>query len=241
MNKKTFYSAFVATIPVMLGYLAIGIAFGLMLESIGYNFLWAGFMSTIIYAGSMQYIAVDLLNRGAPLYEVAVMTLIVQSRHIVYGLSLLNKFNGMGLRKKYMIFSLTDETYALLSSTNVPLGVDKNSYYFTIAFLNQIYWITGGIIGSLAGSLITFDITGIDFAMTALFIVIALEQWLTSPTHIPALMGFAAATISLLIFKADNMLIPSMIIIITLLLIFNEKIDTRFEGAAKGDKIENPV
>ena len=200
MNAKTVRAAFPATVPVLMGYLAIGIAFGLMLQSIGYNVLWAFLMSLVIYAGSGQYLGVSLLAVGAPLPTVALMTLIVNFRHLVYGLSLLEKFRGMGARKLYMIFSLTDETYALLSSARPPLGVDEHDYYFCIALLDHSYWILGSVIGAAAGQLLGFDTTGVDFAMTALFIVIAVNQWRAYPRHLPALLGGAVTLVCLLIF-----------------------------------------
>ena len=150
MYRRAFRAAFPATVPVLMGYLAIGMAFGLMLEAIGYNFIWAFFMSVTIYAGSGQYLGVELLGTAAALGSVALLTFIINFRHLVYGLSMLEKFKGMGLRKLYMIFSLTDETYALLSSARVPERVDPHAYYFAIAVLDHCYWIAGSVIGSVA-------------------------------------------------------------------------------------------
>ena len=195
MYRRAFRAAFPATVPVLMGYLSIGIAFGLMLEAIGYNVIWAFFMS---------------LSTGAALGSVAVLTLILNFRHLVYGLSMLEKFRGMGLRKLYMIFSLTDETYALLSSARVPERVDPHAYYFAIAVLDHGYWILGSVIGSVAGALISFDTTGIDFAMTALFIVIAVDQWKTYRSHLPALLGCGITVLSLVILRPDAMLIPAL-------------------------------
>ena len=177
MDRKALSAAFPVTVPVLMGYLAIGIAFGLMLQEIGYNFIWAFFMSLTIYAGSGQYLGVTLLGAAASLGTVAVMTLLINFRHLVYGLSMLEKFRGMGPRKLYMIFSLTDETYALLSSARAPVGVDPRNFYFAIALLDQSYWILGSVIGAVAGALIPFSTEGVDFAMTALFVVIAVDQW----------------------------------------------------------------
>ena len=141
--KRTFAAAFPVTAPVLMGYLAIGMAFGLMLQSIGYNVLWAFFMSLVIYAGSGQYLGVSLLATGASLPQVAFLTLMVNFRHLVYGLSLIEKLRGMGLRKLYVIFALTDETYALLSSAKPPQGVREHDFYFAVALLDHIYWIGG--------------------------------------------------------------------------------------------------
>ena len=155
MDRKALSAAFPVTVPVLMGYLAIGIAFGLMLQEIGYNFIWAFFMSLTIYAGSGQYLGVTLLGAAASLGTVAVMTLLINFRHLVYGLSMLEKFRGMGPRKLYMIFSLTDETYALLSSARAPVGVDPRNFYFAIALLDQSYWILGSVIGAVAGALMS--------------------------------------------------------------------------------------
>ena len=225
MNRRAFAAAFPATVPVLMGYLSIGIAFGLMLEAIGYNFIWAFFMSLTIYAGSGQYMGVELLATGAALVNVAVLTLILNFRHLVYGLSLLEKFRGMGVRKLYMIFSLTDETYALLSSARVPERVDPHDYYFAVAVLDHCYWILGSVIGSVAGALIQFDTTGIDFAMTALFLVIAVDQWSTYRSHLPALLGAGITVTSLVVMGAANMLIPALCVIIAALLALRVKLD----------------
>ena len=166
MDRKALSAAFPVTVPVLMGYLAIGIAFGLMLQEIGYNFIWAFFMSLTIYAGSGQYLGVTLLGAAASLGTVAVMTLLINFRHLVYGLSMLEKFRGMGPRKLYMIFSLTDETYALLSSARAPVGVDPRNFYFAIALLDQSYWILGSVIGAVAGALIPFSTEGVQCIQT---------------------------------------------------------------------------
>jgi len=225
VSRRAFAAAFPATVPVLMGYLSIGIAFGLMLEAVGYNVIWAFFMSLTIYAGSGQYMGVELLATGAALVNVAALTLILNFRHLVYGLSLLEKFRGMGVRKLYMIFSLTDETYALLSSARVPERVDPHDYYFAVAVLDHSYWILGSVIGSVAGALIQFDTTGIDFAMTALFLVIAVDQWNTYRSHLPALLGAGITVVSLVVMGAANMLIPALCVIIAALLALRVKLD----------------
>ena len=225
MNRKTLAAAFPCTVPVLMGYLAIGIAFGLMLQSIGYGPLWAFFMSLTIYAGSGQYLGVSLLATGASLPQVALMTFIINFRHLVYGLSMLEKFHGMGWRKFYMIFSLTDETYALLSSAQPPRHVNAHDYYFCIALLDHSYWILGSVIGSVAGQLLGFDTTGVDFAMTALFIVIAVDQWRTYSRHLPALLGGTATLICLLIFGQESMLLPALGVIVLVLVLARPRLD----------------
>lgn len=225
MNRKALTAAFPATVPVLMGYLAIGMAFGLMLETAGYGVGWALLMSMTIYAGSGQYLGVSLLATGASLSQAAFLTLMINFRHLVYGLSMLEKFRGMGARKFYMIFSLTDETYALLSSARVPERVDPHAYYFAIAVLDHGYWILGSVIGSVAGALISFDTTGIDFAMTALFIVIAVDQWKTYRSHLPALLGCGITVLSLVILRPDAMLIPALCVIIVALLLLRARLE----------------
>lgn len=231
MDRKALSAAFPVTVPVLMGYLAIGIAFGLMLQEIGYNFIWAFFMSLTIYAGSGQYLGVTLLGAAASLGTVAVMTLLINFRHLVYGLSMLEKFRGMGWRKLYMIFSLTDETYALLSSAQAPVGVNPKSFYFAIAVLDQSYWILGSVIGAVAGAVIPFSTEGVDFAMTALFVVIAVEQWKTYRKHLPALLGCAVTVVFLIIlgsvFGQDQMLLISLGVIVLILLILRDRLDEK--------------
>ena len=220
MNKKAIQAAFPRTIPVMAGYLVLGIGFGILLESKGYSFLWAGLMSLTIYAGSMQYVAVDLLSGGASLISAALMTLVLNARHLFYGLSMLEKYRSIrGPRKAYLIHGLTDETYSLLCSTDPPQGVDKERFYFWTTLLDQCYWLAGSVIGGLLGQVIPFDTTGIDFAMTALFVVIFTEQWLSNTNHVSALVGLGASVVCLMISGADNFIIPAMIAIALLLML----------------------
>ena len=233
MNRHVWAAAFRVTVPVLIGYLAIGIAFGLMLEAIGYNFIWSFFMSLTIYAGSGQYLGVSLLQLGAALSEVALMTLLLNFRHIVYGLSMLEKFQTIhGLRKFYLIFALTDETYALLSSVRVPSGMKPADFYFAIALLDHSYWIIGSVIGSVAGALLKFDTTGVDFAMTALFVVIAVGQWKENKRHLPALLGGVCTFVSLSLIGPDNFLLPALGAIVVLLLSLRGTLDEEKRNAA---------
>ena len=224
MNRKVWAAAFPVTVPVLMGYLAIGMAFGLMLQAEGYGAPWALLMSLTIYAGSGQYLGVSLLAAGAPLAQVAFLTLMINFRHLVYGLSMLEKFRGMGMRKLYMIFALTDETYALLSSARPPAGVEERDYYFAVALLDQSYWVLGSVLGSLLGSALGFDTTGVDFAMTALFLVIAVGQWKKAGSHLPALLGGAATLLSLLVVGADDMLLPALGMIVIFLTVLRKRL-----------------
>ena len=226
MDRNVLSAAFHVTIPVLMGYLAIGMAFGLMMDSVGYNVFWALLMSLIIYAGAGQYMGVTLLAAGASPLQTALMTLLLNFRHMFYGLSMLEKFRGMGLRKLYMIFSLTDETYSLLCSLQppkAPEGVREKDYYLAIALMDHSYWVLGTVLGSLLGSALSFDTTGVDFAMTALFIVIAVGQWKGTRNHLPAAIGCLATLASLRLAGEDNMLILALVVIVAALLVFSPK------------------
>jgi 4-azaleucine resistance transporter AzlC len=228
MKCRSLAAAFPYTVPVLMGYLSIGIVFGWMLSAIGYNPLWSVAMSLTIYAGSGQYLGVDLLANATPLADVAFLTLVINFRHLVYGLSMLEKFKGMGPRKLYMIFALTDETYALLAGVHAPDGVDEKDFYFTIAVLDHIYWIAGSLIGAVAGSLIHINTEGIDFAMTALFIVIAIEQWQSAQRHFPVFLGAVGTLVCLLWLGPDGgrFLIPALGILVAGLLLARPMLDS---------------
>lgn len=228
--RNAYKAAFPYTIPVLTGYLFIGIAFGVMFQEKGYNFIWAGIMSLVVYAGSGQYLAVNFFDPTVSLFQVVFMTFMVNIRHIFYGLSLLDRFKGVGKRKAYLIQSLTDETYSLYFLTKTPENVDEGKFLFAIATLDHLYWILGSIIGSVAGGLIPFDAKGIDFAMTALFLVIFTEQWLGSKNHFPAICGVIASIICLLIFGKNNFILPTMIVIMMILLAYKKIPERKAKG-----------
>lgn len=220
---KTFLTAFQNTLPIMAGYLVLGAGFGILLKTKGYGVVWAFLMSVFIYAGSMQYVAIDLLSGGATLISAALMTLMVNARHLFYGISMLDKYQDMGAAKPYLVFSLTDETYSLVCTGKVPAGADKRSYFLWVSLLDQSYWVIGSVAGSLIGSLITFNTTGIDFSMTALFVVVFVEQWRETKDHTGALVGVLASLLCLLIFGAESFLIPSMIAITVILTVLRRR------------------
>lgn len=216
--RKALRAAFPYTIPVLTGYLFIGIAFGVMFQEKGYHFLWAALMSTLVYAGSAQFLAVNFFAPGVGILDVIFMTFMVNIRHIFYGLSFLERFGRFGKERLYMIFSLTDETYSLFCAAKIPKDVDENEFLFSIALLNHLYWIVGSVVGSLAGSVIPFNMEGIDFAMTALFIVIFTEQWMAGGKRIPSLIGLVSAAAMRVVWGADNFILPSMICIMIFLI-----------------------
>lgn len=213
MKKQAIRSAFLDTVPVMTGYLFLGFGFGIVLHQIGYGVLWAGAMSLFIYAGSMQYMAVSLLTSGAGLLTTALTTFVVNARHLFYGISMIDSYKGAGKKKPYLIFALTDETYSLVSADRVPEGISRHGYCFLVSLFDHIYWVSGTILGSLAGSLLPINFEGIEFVLTALFVTIFVEQWLSTKNHAPAITGVAATLVCLLVFGKEVFLIPSMVII----------------------------
>ena len=218
VRREDIRKAFIASVPVMAGYIVLGAGFGIVLETKGLGLIWAVAMSVFIYAGSMQYVAIELITGGASLITTALTTLMVNERHLFYGISMVDKYKGAGKKKPYLIFALTDETYSLVCSDESVKDVNnKYLYYFTVSLLNQIYWITGTVIGSLSGRMINFSTEGIDFALTALFVTIFTEQWISEKNHGPAIAGLASSILCLVVFGKDNFLIPAMCCIVAVL------------------------
>lgn len=235
-GKSDIRIALLASVPVMAGYLVLGMAFGILLADKGYSFWWALLMSVFIYAGSMQFVAVNLLAGGASLISAALMTLLVNARHFIYGISMLTRYQNKGREKPYLIFALTDETYALLCQ-GAPEGTDERAYDFLVSLFDQIYWVAGSVAGALIGSALTINTAGIDFAMTALFVVIFTEQWENTKNHLPAWIGVMSAVACLLLFGPDRFLIPTMVLIVLLLLFFRRK-DLQKERSASNQSKE---
>lgn len=235
MIKRTFKLAFKDSLPVLAGYLALGFGFGVLLQSKGYSFWWAILMSCTMFAGSGQYAGVDFLASGASILTTAVMTLIINARHFFYGFSMLDKYKGTGAFKPYLIFGLTDETYSILCSAKLDDTIDRKKYYLFITALDQIYWIAGCTLGAVIGGVLPFPNEGIDFSMTALFIVIMVEQWLSTKQHIPAILGIVTTTVCLVIFGADLFIIPSMVLIAFELVLFRKKLEGSEKSEVSGD------
>lgn len=222
MSKQAVRTAFLDTVPVMAGYVFLGFGFGILLNESGYGALWSLAMSLFIYAGSMQYVAISLISGGTGLLTVALTTLMVNARHLFYGISMVDSYSGAGSKKPYLIFALTDETYSLVSRNRVPEGISRHSYCFLVSLFDQFYWVAGSLLGSLAGSLIPINYKGVDFALTALFVTIFVEQWLSTRNHAPAVIGLLSTVLCLLLFGPDIFLIPSMALIALLLTILRK-------------------
>lgn len=225
MKKKALCAAFPHTLPILMGYLFLGIAFGVLLAENGFSPVWALFMSIVIYAGSGQFAAIGLMTAPFSPVSSILLTLMINARHLFYGLSMLKPFKKAGKRRPYMIFSLTDETYSLLCSAKHPEGVDESWFFFFIALLDQLYWIAGCCLGAAAGKFLPFDSTGIDFTMTALFLVIFVEQWEKASSHLSAFIGLGITAVCLIAFGPDRFLIFSMAGILAALLIFQKELD----------------
>lgn len=223
MEKRTIRKAFYTSIPVLAGYVVLGIGFGILMRNAGYGVLWTASMSLFIYAGSLQYVGVGLLTGGASVLTTAITSFMVNARHLFYSISMIDKYKGAGRYKPYMIFALTDETYSLLCDGMTPPGVDPSRYRFLVSMFNHSYWVAGSIIGSLLGTVLPFSTAGIEFSMTALFVAAFTEQWLTTKDHVPALTGLVCTLLCLLLFGSKNFLIPAMLLITLVLTVLRRR------------------
>lgn len=211
-------AAFPATVPVMTGYLCLGAAFGILLRTAGYGIGWSIAMSMICYCGSMQFVGVSLLTAAFDPFQALLMSVMVNARHAFYGLSMLEKYRGTGPVRPVLICTLTDETFSLVSTLEPPEGVAKRDFYFWVSLLDYLYWQVGCTLGNAVGGLLTFDTTGLDFTLTALFIVLLLEQVKKKENRAAGIIGMVCTAASLAVFGPDNFLIPAMILLLAVLL-----------------------
>lgn len=205
--------AFPKTIPVMVGYLFLGTAYGILMSMNGFGVGWAFVISVVVFAGSLQYVGINLLAAAVSPVTAFLMALMVNARHLFYGISMLGKYQGMKKTKLYLIFGLTDETFSIACNEAVPEEISPEKVYFWMTFLDQCYWVIGSVAGAAAGSMISFNTKGLDFALTALFVMIFTEQWLNSKRHWPALTGVVCSILCLLVFGQEAFIIPAMIAI----------------------------
>ena len=227
MHNKTaaLKAAFPLTIPVMTGYIVLGAAYGILMNSKGFPLIWSLVASVFVYAGSMQFVTVALLAAGFDPLGALMMTIAVNARHIFYGISMLHQYQGIGRLKPYLIFSLTDESFSILCSARLPETIPRKWFYFFISFLDQLYWIAGTLLGGILGSMLKINTKGIDFVLTALFVVILVNQWQSAKNHLPALIGIASAIACRLIFGASDFIIPSMVCIIILVTVLKKPME----------------
>ena len=214
MNKTVFKKALTAALPVMYSYLIIGMGFGMVVQSRGYGALWSAAMSVFIYAGSMQFVALELIGSGASLLTAAITTVMVNLRHVFYGLSMVDKYKTTGAFKPYLIYALSDETYSLVCNPPELLPGEQRVFYLLVSAMDQASWVLGSILGGLLGAALPFSTEGVDFALTALFVSVVAGQWLSSKDHTPALLGLGLSLLCLLLFGADQFLLPAMVLIL---------------------------
>ncbi len=227
MKSRICKEAFVKTLPVMAGYVVLGIGFGILLRGAGFGVWYALAMSVFIYAGSMQYVGVGLLAGGASVLSAILTTVMVNARHLFYSISMIRPYKGAGRYKPYMIFALTDETYSLLCDGSVPEGEDPHRYRFFVSLFNQCYWVTGSVLGSLLGAVLPFSTAGIEFSMTALFIASFTEQWMNTRDHVPALTGLLSTLLCLVLFGSERFLIPAMLLMTLALTLLGKRREGR--------------
>ena len=226
-NRRVALKAAVpVTIPVLTGYGCLGLAYGLLMAANGYGPLWSTLMSAIGFGGSMQYVAITLLVTAFDPLQAFLLALMVNARHIFYGLGMLDKYKGLGKARPFLIYVLSDETFSLVSTLEPPEGVERKDFYFWISLLDYSYWVIATALGGLLGNLLTFDTTGLDFALTALFVVLFLEQWKRPENRPAAVIGMACAAVSLAVFGPQNMVIAAMVLILAVLLGGRKKLCT---------------
>ena len=225
MRRKALKAAFPCTIPIMTGFIFLGASYGIYANASGFSFVYPLFMSMLIYGGSLEFVAVEmLLSPFAPL-QVFIMTLLIQARHLFYGLSMLDKFKGLGWKKFYLIYGMCDETFSVNYTADIPEDVDKGWFMFFVTLLNQFYWVASATAGGIIGSLLKINTDGISFVMTAMFVVIFMDQWLKEDNHISSLIGLGVSLICLLIFGPDSFMIPTMITIVVLLTVLRRRLE----------------
>ena len=227
VRTKALKAAFPYTIPIFAGFWFLGMAYGIYMNVSGFSFWYPLCMSLTIFGGSLEFVAVTMLLSPFAPVQTLVMALILQARHLFYGISMLEKYRGLGWKKFYLIFGLCDETFSINCTAEVPEGVDKGWFYFFVTLLNHLYWVSGSTIGGIAGSLLQFDTEGIGFVMTAMFTVIFLEHWLGEKHHDPALLGLGVSALCLAVFGEDSFLLPSMACLLALLTFLRRPMERR--------------
>ena len=230
---RALKAAFPNTIPIFAGFCFLGMAYGIYMNVSGFSFWYPMLMSMTIFGGSLEFVAVSmLLGAFAPL-QTLLVTLMVQARHLFYGIAMLDRFKGLGWKRIYLIFGMCDETFSINYSAKIPEGVDRGWFMFFVTLLNQMYWVLGATLGGILGSYLKFDTEGLDFVMTAMFVVIFMDQWLKETHHFSAWIGLAASVACLLLFGADNFLIPTMICILIVLTALRKPIEAKTQEPAK--------
>ena len=229
--KKALYAAFPNTIPILAGFLFLGMTYGIYMNVSGFSFWYPCLMSLTIFAGSVEFVAVNLLLGAFHPIQALAMTLMLNARHLFYGISMLDRFRGLGLKKIYLIFGMCDETFSINYTAEIPPDVDRGWFMFFVTLLNHLYWFAGATLGGVFGSFITFNTEGLDFVMTAMFVVIFLEQWLKEERHESSILGIGLSILSLIAFGADGFLIPAMLSILAVLTLLRRPLEKTKGGA----------
>ena len=221
---RTLAAAFPRTVPVLTGYLVLGVAYGVLMQAKGYGAIWAFLMSAVAFCGSMQFVAITLLTGAFDPVGAFLMSLMVNARHLFYGVSMLGKYRGMGWAKVPLVYTLSDETFSIVSSVEPPEGMRARDFYLAVSGLDYIYWVSGSVLGALAGKFIRFDTTGLDFALTGLFVVLFIEQVKNPENRRSGVIGMACTVAALAVFGADKLVIPAMILVLVVLLLGRKKL-----------------
>ena len=222
--KKAFGTAFPHTIPVFTGFITLGMAYGVLMSTKGFGTIWAMLMSLVAFCGSMQFAAITLLVSAFDPIQAFILSVMVNARHLFYGISMLEKYKGLGKIRFFLIYMLCDETFSIASSIEPPEDVNRKWFYFAISILDYSYWQMGTLLGSIVGNVITFNTEGLDFALTALFVVLFLEQIKKTENRLSGVIGVCGTIAALIVFGADNLVIPAMIIVLICLLAGRRKI-----------------
>lgn len=222
---KAFRAAFPFTVPIFAGFVFLGIAYGIYMHSLGFSAIYPILMSLTIFAGSMEFVAANLLIGAFHPINALFLTLMVNARHLFYGISMLDKYKGIGKKKYYMIFGLCDESFSINCTADVPQNVDKGRFMFFVTLLNHFYWVIGATIGGIFGSLVKFNTEGLDFVMTSLFVVIFIEQWMKDKNHHSALVGLGLSIVCLIIFGGNHFILPAMFAILGVLTILRKPLE----------------
>ena len=225
IEKKDVTAALHTSLPIMVTFVVLGIGYGLLMQKHGFGPVWSLLSGIVIFSGTVQFVSVTMLSGGSFIMA-AITALMVAARHIFFSISMIGRYSGEGKRKWYLFYALCDETYAMLSKDDGPEGVNTSAYRLMVTLFDQSAWVLGSFLGGWIGTLITFDSTGIDFAMTALFTTVFIQQWIDSENHIPAVLGVAATLICRIIFGREIFLIPAMVIIIAVLTVMRNRIET---------------
>ena len=227
MRRRALSAAFPYTIPIFAGFWFLGLAYGIYMNVSGFSFWYPMLMSITIFAGSIEFVTVNMLLGAFNPLQAFLMTLMINARHLFYGISMLDKFKGTGWKKIYLIFGMCDESFSINYTAKIPPDVDKGWFMFFVTLLNHFYWVFGATLGGIFGSFINFNTEGLDFVMTAMFVVIFLEQWLKDKNHVSAIVGIVISIICRLIFGADNFIIPSMLAILGILTLLRGPLETK--------------